>query len=96
MKKHSESSKEEQRSRINRRVPKINISKPVEDKIEERNLDDDDELNEGFGTWIRSDNGVEMMKLFVIANSLLAVITMAWPSIQETYFILRELIMGDD
>ncbi|XP_043462332.1 uncharacterized protein LOC122498596 [Leptopilina heterotoma] len=95
MKKHSESSKEE-RSRINRRVPKINISKPVEDKIEERNLNDDDELNEGFGTWVRSDNGVEMMKLFVIANSLLAVITMAWPSIQETYIILRELIMGDE
>ncbi|XP_051168122.1 uncharacterized protein LOC127285936 [Leptopilina boulardi] len=95
MKKQTETSRDE-RSKNNRRVPKINISKPVEDNIEVRNLDDDEELNEGFGTWIRSDNGVEMMKLFVIANSILAVITMAWPSLQETYSIIRELIMGDD
>lgn len=94
MKKRTDALKED-RAKNNRKIPKINISKPVEDKTEEQNVNDD-ELNEGFGTWIRSDDGVEMMKLFVIANSILFIVTMAWPSLHETYNIIRELIMGDE
>lgn len=57
---------------------------------------DDDSENQGFGTWLRSTDGVEMMRLFVIANSLLVFVTMAWPNMQEALYILKDYIMGEE
>lgn len=56
---------------------------------------EDEAQNEGFGEWLRSSNGVELMRLFVIANSLVVFITMAWPNMSEAFFILRDFITGD-
>lgn len=33
---------------------------------------------------------VEIMKLFVFANSIMLIITMAWPNFKEHYYMLRE------
>lgn len=47
--------------------------------------DDDKDLNSGFGDYIRSPEAAEMMKLFVLANSIVIILTIAWPSIKELY-----------
>lgn len=52
--------------------------------------------NAGFSDWLQSGSGVEMMRLFVIANSLLVFMTMAWPNMQEAFSILKGYIFGED
>lgn len=66
------------------------------DKKEVTDLNDDEVANQGFGEWLRSTDGVEMMRLFVIANSLLMIVTMAWPNMREMYRIIRDYYMGED
>lgn len=46
--------------------------------------------NQGFSDWLRSSDGIEMMRLFVIANSVLVFVTMGWPKIQEIVAALGE------
>ncbi|KAL9896062.1 uncharacterized protein LOC119639373 [Glossina fuscipes] len=54
-------------------------------------LDDlNNDLNSGFGQYLRSDEGVEMMKLFVFANTVLLIVTQAWPHIQQQYIWFRQ------
>ncbi|KAK0171458.1 hypothetical protein PV327_011272 [Microctonus hyperodae] len=53
---------------------------------------DENDENQGFSNWLRSSDGVEMMRLFVIANSLLVFITMAWPNMQQVYTIVKDYI----
>ncbi|XP_066593909.1 uncharacterized protein Xport-A [Prorops nasuta] len=57
---------------------------------------DDDLHNQGFGEWLRSRDGVEMMRLFVIANSILVFVTMAWPNMQGTFAIVKQFFLGDN
>ncbi|XP_060803607.1 uncharacterized protein LOC132902477 [Amyelois transitella] len=52
-------------------------------------LDDEDQ---GFGGWLRSADGMETMKLFVIANSIVMVTTLAYPQIQTIFEILYEML----
>lgn len=52
--------------------------------------DDDKDLNSGFGDYIRSPEAAEMMKLFVLANSVVILLTMAWPNIRELYKTFEE------
>ncbi|XP_055903446.1 uncharacterized protein LOC129939451 [Eupeodes corollae] len=52
--------------------------------------DDDKDLNSGFGDYIRSPEAIEMMKLFVMANSVVIILTMAWPSMKELYKMFEE------
>ncbi|KAI4486959.1 hypothetical protein M0802_012175 [Mischocyttarus mexicanus] len=56
----------------------------------------EDSSNQGFGEWLRSNDGAEMMRLFVIANSLLLFVTMAWPNMKESYYFIRDYFMGDE
>ncbi|XP_052867394.1 uncharacterized protein LOC128273463 [Anopheles cruzii] len=58
-------------------------------------LDADDETNAGFGKYLRSQEGIEMMKLFVIANTLVVFMTMAWPQMQQSYQMLRSIFYGE-
>lgn len=37
--------------------------------------------------------GVEMMKLFVLANSLVIFLTVAWPSMKEALYIMRDYFL---
>lgn len=39
--------------------------------------------------------GLEMMKMFVIANTMLVFFTVAWPTIKESLFIVRDYFMGE-
>ncbi|KAK2575684.1 hypothetical protein KPH14_012075 [Odynerus spinipes] len=66
------------------------------DKKDVARLDDDEAANQGFGEWLRSNDGVEMMRLFVIANSLLIFVTMAWPNMKETYTFIRDYFMEEE
>lgn len=54
------------------------------------------DTNVGFGKYLKSDEGIEMMKLFVIANTIVVFMTMAWPQMQQSYQILRTMIFGDE
>ncbi|XP_035789510.1 uncharacterized protein LOC118465382 [Anopheles albimanus] len=56
----------------------------------------DDETNAGFGKYLRSQEGIEMMKLFVIANTIVVFMTMAWPQMQQSYQIIRSMFYGDE
>ncbi|KAL2751769.1 e3 ubiquitin-protein ligase protein [Vespula maculifrons] len=61
-----------------------------------RLIEDEESTNQGFGEWLRSNDGVEMMRLFVIANSLLLFVTMAWPNMKESFYIIRDYFMGEE
>lgn len=37
-----------------------------------------------------------MMKLFVIANTIVVFMTMAWPQMQQSYQIIRSMFYGDE
>ncbi|XP_061393418.1 uncharacterized protein LOC133328921 [Musca vetustissima] len=56
----------------------------------QKELDDANELNSGFGTYLRSSEGVEMMKLFVFANTIMLILTMAWPQFKQQYIWLMQ------
>lgn len=56
----------------------------------------EDDENRGFSNWLRSSDGVEMMRLFVVANSLLVFITMAWPNMQQVYSIVKDYITSEE
>ncbi|XP_058127117.1 uncharacterized protein LOC131290664 [Anopheles ziemanni] len=57
---------------------------------------DAEDTNAGFGKYLRSEEGIEMMKLFVIANTVVVFMTIAWPQMQQSYQILRSLIFAED
>lgn len=56
----------------------------------------DAEVNSGFQDYMRSPQAIEMMKLFVVANTLVMFLTIAWPQMKYSYEILRSMIYGDD
>ncbi|XP_012538727.2 uncharacterized protein LOC105838019 [Monomorium pharaonis] len=64
------------------------------DKTDSGDLSDDE--NQGFGNWLRSGSGVEMMRLFVIANSILVFVTMAWPNMRESFYIIKDYFVGEE
>ncbi|CAH2013413.1 unnamed protein product [Acanthoscelides obtectus] len=52
-----------------------------EDKRE--SAPDLDEDNRGFGGWLRSEEGIENLKLFVLGNTIFAFFAISWPQIKE-------------
>lgn len=72
---------------------RVNDSKSVDSKEEVAN---NAGQNQGFSDWLRSTDGIDMMRLFVIANSLVLFVTMGWPTMQEAYTIVREYFLGED
>jgi len=52
--------------------------------------DDDEEENQGFSGWLRTGDGVEYMKVFVMCNTLMVVLTMAWPQLKTAVTIAME------
>lgn len=61
------------------------------EKVNSGEMSDDE--NQGFGNWLRSSTGVEIMRLFVIVNSILLFATMAWPNIRESLYILKDYLV---
>ncbi|XP_028168199.1 uncharacterized protein LOC114358427 [Ostrinia furnacalis] len=56
-------------------------------------LDDEDQ---GFGGWLRSSDGIETMKLFVIANTIVMLTTIVYPHVQTAIEIISEMIYDPD
>jgi hypothetical protein len=75
---------------------KSDDSKAEAKSVQELTPLDDDVENQGFNEWLHSGDGVDTMRLFVIANSLLVFITMAWPHMQKTYAIIHEYFFGEE
>lgn len=76
------------RQHVNKATEKLNSR----DKL----YDEDDNENVHFGNWLRSSDGVGMIRLFVIANSILAFVTMIWPNIKETFYIVKDYLTREE
>ncbi|XP_023166786.1 uncharacterized protein LOC111596700 isoform X1 [Drosophila hydei] len=61
-----------------------------EQKLPEQKDEQDKDLNSGFGDYLRTPEAFEMMKLFVFANTIMLIVTMAWPHIKEQFFMLNQ------
>nr|XP_026500935.1 uncharacterized protein LOC113404279 [Vanessa tameamea]XP_026500941.1 uncharacterized protein LOC113404279 [Vanessa tameamea]XP_026500949.1 uncharacterized protein LOC113404279 [Vanessa tameamea] len=69
-------------------TPEANNAKPKLDSI--------DEDEQGFGGWLRSSEGLENMKLFVIANSIVLLTTITYPHIQFVIEFITDALYGPD
>ncbi|XP_058445252.1 uncharacterized protein LOC131426493 [Malaya genurostris] len=80
------------------RNPVGKTHQPSQQKQQQRGhaVDLDEEPNSGFGQYLRSPEAVGMMKLFVIANTVMVFFTMAWPQVQQSLLVLKSLVLGDD
>lgn len=67
--------------------------KGEEDKSKIKPQDDEAE-NQGFSFWLRSSEGFQMMRLFVIANSLVVFVTIGWPSMKEAINVIHQVLAG--
>lgn len=45
-----------------------------------------------FSAWLRSGEGTELMKIFVIANSIIVFLTMSWPHLKEMFETIYTMI----
>ncbi|KAH9642832.1 hypothetical protein HF086_008463, partial [Spodoptera exigua] len=59
-------------------------------------VDSLDDEEQGFGGWLRSSDGLETMKLFVIANSIVMLTTIVYPHAQAIFEIVSDMIYGTD
>uniref|UniRef100_A0A1Q3FT17 Uncharacterized protein n=1 Tax=Culex tarsalis TaxID=7177 RepID=A0A1Q3FT17_CULTA len=55
----------------------------------------DEDQNSGFAEYLRSSQGAEMLKLFVVANSIVMFLTVAWPQMKKSYELLMTFF-GDE
>lgn len=55
----------------------------------------DEDQNSGFAEYLRSSQGAEMLKLFVVANSIVMFLTVAWPQMKKSYELLMSYF-GDE
>ncbi|CAH4029378.1 unnamed protein product [Pieris brassicae] len=67
----------------------------VDEKVHPKQDSLDDE-NQGFGGWLRSADGLENMKLFVIANSIVILTTLVYPQLRVIFDMISETIYGTD
>ncbi|XP_034485653.1 uncharacterized protein LOC117790343 isoform X1 [Drosophila innubila] len=61
-----------------------------EQPLHEHKEEQEKDLNSGFGDYLRTPEAFEMMKLFVFANTIMLIGTMAWPHIKEQFFMLNQ------
>ncbi|KAJ8730609.1 hypothetical protein PYW08_002022 [Mythimna loreyi] len=59
-------------------------------------VDSLDDEEQGFGGWLRSSDGLETMKLFVIANSIVMLTTIVYPHAHAIFEIVSDMIYGTD
>ncbi|XP_043493536.1 uncharacterized protein LOC122518586 [Polistes fuscatus] len=84
------------KNRSNEDKGKKNDEKDNDKNTIQRLEQNDESSNQGFGEWLRSNDGAEMMRLFVIANSLLLFVTMAWPNMKESFYFIRDYFMAEE
>lgn len=60
------------------------------------NEQSDSEDEGGFSKWLRSNEGVELLKFFVLGNALIAFLVMTWPNIHQAFDSAYYIIKGED
>lgn len=93
MKKDKDNKRKEKPGKGSASNTKKQDPKGEEDKSKIKPKDDEAE-NQGFSFWLRSTEGFEMMRLFVIANSLVVFVTIGWPSMKEALNVINEVLAG--
>lgn len=53
--------------------------------------DEEDEMNSGFSSYLKSVSGMNTLRMFVIVNSLVMFLTVAWPQIKLCAEIVRDI-----
>uniref|UniRef100_A0A336K1N3 CSON002931 protein n=1 Tax=Culicoides sonorensis TaxID=179676 RepID=A0A336K1N3_CULSO len=75
-------------------APRVNNKKVKneEDKSMNENSNElsDDASNTGFGSYLRSEQGMNYMKIFVMMNTLVMLLTMGLPAMKQAYEILQD------
>lgn len=64
------------------KIKKDSVSEPILE---------DEEIG-SFSSWLRSGAGVEYMRIFVVLNSLIVFMTMAWPQMEQFYIHLKAML----
>ncbi|CAO1432490.1 unnamed protein product [Diamesa tonsa] len=52
--------------------------------------DNEGDLNSGFSSYLQSSSGTETLRLFVIVNSLVMFLTIAWPQMKSVFSMIEE------
>ncbi|EDV41744.1 uncharacterized protein Dana_GF17348, isoform A [Drosophila ananassae] len=65
-------------------------TKQRDQKDQNEQKEEDKDLNSGFGDYLRTPEAFEMMKLFVFANTIMLIVTMAWPHIKEQFYMINQ------
>lgn len=74
-------------SRKQPKVKNLQVT-PTENRAE------DSEDEGGFSKWLKSDEGVELIKFFVLGNAIVIFLTITWPSVQEVFDSVSRLLGG--
>lgn len=64
---------------------------PKKSEVTTDGYDSDNETGT-FGAWLRTGEGTELMKIFVIANSIIVFLTMSWPHLKEMFSTIYTMI----
>lgn len=56
----------------------------------------DSEDEGGFSKWLRSEEGTDLLKLFVLGNTIIVFLMMAWPSISAAFASAFNILNGED
>ncbi|CAH0714597.1 unnamed protein product, partial [Brenthis ino] len=77
-------------------VKSSNVSSKEVSNNKPTKLESIDEDDQGFGGWLRSEEGMENMKLFVIANTIVLLTTMTYSHIQYFIGMISDALYGAD
>ncbi|XP_022814631.1 uncharacterized protein LOC111348295 [Spodoptera litura] len=79
-----------------KKIIKVEDKEPETSEKAPVKVDSLDDEEQGFGGWLRSSDGLETMKLFVIANSIVMLTTIVYPHAQAIFEIVSDMIYGTD
>uniref|UniRef100_A0A8D8UYZ9 Uncharacterized protein n=1 Tax=Cacopsylla melanoneura TaxID=428564 RepID=A0A8D8UYZ9_9HEMI len=70
-------------------------SNPAPEEKKSPVLTDHINENEGFAGWLSSDDGIGTMKMFVMANSIVMLLTVGWPYIYQLLNYIHDTVESD-
>ncbi|XP_038105386.1 uncharacterized protein LOC6050704 [Culex quinquefasciatus] len=83
------------RGKSSKKAPAGNEAAAAVNTSAQTNATGDEDQNSGFAEYLRSSQGSEMLKLFVVANSIVMFLTVAWPQMKKSYEMLMSYF-GED
>lgn len=64
--------------------PNKNVLNVSDSQNKSTTVHQDSEEEQGFSKWLRSEEGIENLKLFVLGNTIIVFLVLSWPQITET------------